>query len=98
MNKEKQLNNLTALGLETAVFLTDNSTDPLIYEKTARLLYNGLDNLINQLRFYVIDKQRKNFKEKVIYSEIGWRPGYDVIPFYQLPEKIKEKNDILKFG
>ncbi len=97
MNNEKQLNNLAALGLETAVFLTDNSTDPLIYEKTARLLYNGLEDLIDQLRFYVIDGQKQNLKEKVIYSEIGWRPGYDLIPFYQLPEEIKEDKDILKF-
>ena len=97
MNKKKQLNNLVALGLETAAFLTDNSTDSLIYEKTAKFLYNELENLIDQLRFYVIDRKKENFKEEVIYSEIGWRPGYDLMPFYQLPEQIKEDNKIVEF-
>ncbi|MFP4198710.1 MAG: HD-GYP domain-containing protein [Halanaerobium sp.] len=97
MPEKQKLNNPAAVGLDTAKFLTDNYTDTLIYEKTARFLYQRLDNLIDQLRFYVIDKQKQNFKEEVIYTEIGWRPGYDVIPFYQLPEKITDKREILQF-
>ncbi len=97
MKEINQLNNPIVIGLDTAEFLTNSYNDTLIYEKTARFLYNRLESLIDQLRFYVIDSQMENFKEEVIYSDLGWRPGYDLIPFYQLPDEIREKKNIFRF-
>ena len=79
------------LGINIAKILAAHYCDKEVYLKVAEYLYCQLDDLIGQVRIYIIDEKEENFKEEVIYSGDGMKPGYDFIPFYQLPDRIKDK-------
>ncbi|MFP4661911.1 MAG: HD domain-containing phosphohydrolase [Halanaerobiales bacterium] len=91
------IDNPAVIGLKAAEILSKNFDDSLIYEKTARFLFESLEEIIEQLHIYIIDEQMKNLKEEVIYTANGWRPGYDVITLYQLPREVSRDKDIFSF-
>ncbi|MFW6305855.1 MAG: GGDEF domain-containing protein, partial [Bacillota bacterium] len=98
MNNTTNFTDLLEIGVKTADILIYHEDNNLIYEKASKFLYHQLEGFISQIRFYVTDKHGENFQEEVIYGERGWRPGYDFIPYYQLPGIIRKKKGFFRFN
>src|SRR5690554_6218076 len=81
-----QTQELTDIGLEAALILTNNFEEALVYEKMAEYIFNELSRIINlnQITLYVIDEEMENLKEEAIYGISGLMPSYDVISLTDL--------------
>ncbi|MFP4661909.1 MAG: HD domain-containing phosphohydrolase [Halanaerobiales bacterium] len=82
------------IGIETSRIFSANKYDPDVYLKAGKYLFTQLEYLLDQIRIYTFDDNNECFREEIIYSIHGVKPGYDLIPFYQLPDEIKQKSVI----
>ncbi|MFW5999277.1 MAG: HD domain-containing phosphohydrolase [Halanaerobiaceae bacterium] len=95
---EKEYCELLVTGIEAAGILSVSEEKPsILYEKVAEILYSEFDNheIADQMRLYVIKQGEEVLEEEIFYNASeGLQPGYDSIPFYQLPDELLSEEEI----
>lgn len=89
--------NFIKMGLDTAKIFFSPTNDLSVYENVVKFIFENMNGLLENIRLYTIDEKGKNFREEIIYSNEGFEPGYDYIPFYQLPDKITQERKISNY-
>ncbi|MFW6237903.1 MAG: hypothetical protein ACOC5A_01555 [Halanaerobiales bacterium] len=94
----EKYSDLLETGIEVAQILSSSGKKTsILYEKVAEILYEGFHDyqIADQIRLYVIKQGEEVLEEEIFYNSLeGLQPGYDSIPFYQLPDQLLEEEKI----
>lgn len=89
-------NKILETGVLAAESLASSDYSGLLYGRFCMYLFNHLPASMDQLRLYVYDESQKAMKEEIVCDGTGIIQGQDLVPLYQLPEKLQREGKIIQ--
>lgn len=93
--KRAEDTNILKTGILAAELLTSSGYSGIVYGNLCVYLFQRLREYLDQLSLYIFDDTNKVFKEEIICTETGIVQGQDLVPLYQLPEKVQKEGRVI---
>lgn len=94
--KTKERNKILETGVLAAELLASGGYSGVLYENFCSYLFNGLRSFLEQIQFYLLDKNQNVLKEEVVCSRNGAFQGQDLMPLYQLPGETEKLGKVVE--
>lgn len=89
--KRAEENKILETGVLAAELLTSSGYSGIVYGNLCLYIFEQLRTNLEQLQLYIFDESKKVFREEVVCTHTGIVQGQDLVPLYQLPEKVQNE-------